>query len=371
MPSTRLIPTLLMSLLPLGCVNWQSLEPGGVISAEDARGRVSRPLQIIAVDLVETLKQLEPLRPVETTVHFSRAARSDEFTLSMQGALQNAGYGVRWVSDNFSAPRFRYRHEREESQGSGQTSGQGSGHRDTYEVAVGQIELRRSYFTDALAVVKPVSPLYIRGADASRIVHDDTHFANRGATEEHDAVAASLLSLPEAPARQSSAVASAGTPLFVPDDANPLDLLVSGANRRQGLTLPLATLTRVENVFELGTSNYEDMLASHRVMRKLILTFPNDSLRLGEANKRLIEQMVNFYQPESDVFSVLGCSLGPTQLKSGNAALALGRASRVREALLFAGIPQDRILDEGCWAGDSSRNSLPRRGVVVTLNRQV
>lgn len=360
---TRLILILLMSFLPLGCVNWQSVESGGVLPTADASGIDSRPAQTIALDFVKTLQQLEPLRPDRTTVHFSSASRSDEFTLHMQRALQSAGYGVRWVSDNSSEPLFQYRHDRDD--------GQRTGQRDTYEVAVGSVELRRSYFTDALAVVKPVSPLYIRGADASRIVLDDTHFTVTPAAQGQSPAAAALLSAPETPGRQSSAVNTAGTLLSVPDAANPLDLRVSSVNRRQGLTLPLTTLTRVENVFELGASNYEDMLAGHRVMRELILTFPNDSLRLGEANKRLVEQMVSYYQPESDVFSVLGCSLGPTQLKSGNVALALGRASRVREALLFAGIPQDRILDEGCWAGDSSGNSLPRRGVVVTLNRQV
>ena len=363
MLGTRLIPIFMLSCLPLGCASWQSVNPDGVTPAAEARGVDDRSSQLIALDFVKALQQLEPLRPDQTTVHFLQASRSDEFTLSMQHALQTAGYGVRWVSDNSSGQLFQYRHEREK--------GQLASQRDTYEVAVGGVELRRSYFTDNLAVIKPVSPLYIRGADASRILLDDSHFAAVSAIEGVNPATASSASRLEGSGQESNTATAARTPLSVPDAANPLDLLVSGANRRQGLTLPLTTLTRVENVFELGASNYEDMLASHRVMRELILMFPNDSLRLGEANKRLVEQMVRYFQPESDVFSVIGCSLGPTQLKSGNAALALGRAGRVREALLFAGIPQDRILDEGCWAGDSSNNALPRRGVVVTLNRQV
>ncbi len=359
----RFIPIILIAGLPVGCASWQPASPNVVDSTADAQRLEAGPSSLIALDFVKALQQLEPLRPAETTVHFLSASRSDEFTSSMQRALQTAGYGVRWVSGNSSGQLFQYRHEQEE--------GQLSGHRDTYEVAVGSVELRRSYFTDGQTGIKPVSPLYIRGADASRIVLDDTHFVSVVAAKDLNPVVASSLLMREESKQQPSTAAAAGSLLSVPDAANPLDLLVSGINRRQGLTLPLTTLTRVENVFELGASNYEDMLASHRVMRELILMFPNDSLRLGDVNKRLVEQMVRYYQPESDVFSVIGCSLGPTQLKSGNAALALGRASRVREALLFAGIPQDRILDEGCWAGDSSDNSLPRRGVVVTLNRQV
>jgi len=33
-------------------------------------------------------------------------------------------------------------------------------------------------------------------------------------------------------------------------------------------------------------------------------------------------------------------------------------------------VDRDKILDEGCWAGDSGGNTLPRRGVVLTLNRK-
>jgi hypothetical protein len=34
-------------------------------------------------------------------------------------------------------------------------------------------------------------------------------------------------------------------------------------------------------------------------------------------------------------------------------------------------VADGRILDEGCWAGDGALDALPRRGVVLTLNRQM
>ena len=134
--------------------------------------------------------------------------------------------------------------------------------------------------------------------------------------------------------------------------------------------MPLIALPQVQNVFELGGSNFETILAEHHVVDEQVLTFANDSLRLGELNKQFVEKMVEDFNGKTDIFSIIGCSLGPTQVAGGNAALALGRANRVREALLFAGVPENLILDEGCWAGDTDLNTLPRRGVVVTLNRK-
>ena len=57
---------------------------------------------------------------------------------------------------------------------------------------------------------------------------------------------------------------------------------------------------------------------------------------LGERNKRLVRRAVEAFDPERDMFSIVGCSLGPTSIPNGNEALALGRANRVKEELLFA-----------------------------------
>jgi len=126
----------------------------------------------------------------------------------------------------------------------------------------------------------------------------------------------------------------------------------------------------VRNVFDLGASNFLRQLIDSVVVDSRVLTFANDSLRLGAPNKRLVERMVDKFNPQTDVFSVIGCSMGPTQVRGGNAALALGRASRVVEALRFAGVDDSMILDEGCWAGSGSFGDLPHRGVVISLNRK-
>jgi hypothetical protein len=156
----------------------------------------------------------------------------------------------------------------------------------------------------------------------------------------------------------------------VPKNISPLAGLVASVSAANALTVRTIASSHSQNVFDLGRSNYANALSEHGSVVEQVLTFPNDSLRMGKANKQLLEALVTRFNPTTDLFSVIGCSLGPTNLKNGNAALALGRASRVREALLFAGVDPRKILDEGCWAGDSPSSTLPRRGVVVTLNRQ-
>lgn len=69
------------------------------------------------------------------------------------------------------------------------------------------------------------------------------------------------------------------------------------------------------------------------------------------------------------MISVVGCSHGNTALKGGNEALAIGRANRVKEALLYAGVESKKVLEEGCWA-NIHYDDLPRRGVVIELKRK-
>ncbi len=359
MRSGHFIGVFFMASLPLGCAHWQNAEPASVETTSIAEQQRTSAMQLIAEDFVIALQQIPGLSPASTTVQLLQSDADDPFTRHMRHALQAVGYGARWVKGDAHSPLFQYRHEA--------VADREAKPEWLYEIAVGNVEMRRRFAMDQNGQLKPATPLYVRGADASQVVMDDTRFdrAPRLAS-----VATSAAPVPVRPAAEKRLTAITPQSLTVPQDANPLNPLIAGTDRQRELGLPLLDLPRVENVFERGGSNFADVLADSLLVREQILTFANDSLRLGAVNKTLVEQMVESFQPETDVFSVLGCSLGPTQLKSGNAALALGRASRVREALLFAGVPQNRILDEGCWADDGSGKALPRRGVVVTLNRK-
>ena len=340
------------------------------------------PTDLIATDFVNALRQLQSVPADSTTVDLQLSQNNDPFTNAVKEALQQAGYGIRWIENEGTSKLFQYRLVSDDAAGSVK--------RNTYELAVGEVEMRREYATDNRNRVQPVSPLYVRGVDASGIVLNDDIFDNATPSlasnspettvqSDEEALSVDVNAVPLKPLATISNTTPPGTlalqntsPLQVPSDANPLDPIVAGAASSGQLSLPLVALPTVENVFELGGSNFDDLLSGHSVLTEQVLTFANDSMRLGDRNKRLLEQLVEErFQPETDIISVIGCSMGPTQVRGGNAALALGRAGRVVEALKFAGVADPNILDEGCWAGEGSLHNLPRRGVVVTLNRRL
>jgi len=130
----------------------------------------------------------------------------------------------------------------------------------------------------------------------------------------------------------------------------------------------LATAVR-QNMYETLESNYSTVFVEYDDVLTTTLIFKNDSMRLGHKNKTVINEYVAQMNPDTDVLSVIGCSHGNTMINNGNSLLALGRASRVKEAFLFAGLNHDRILEEGCWA-PRLFDAMPSRGVVLTLKRK-
>lgn len=359
------------------------------VSTNNSQFQVESPAQslplaidLVSSDFINALKQLPDTPPANTTVALLQSSSSDVFIQSMYRALERNGYGTRWVEDGDSPFLLQYRKD-SETQNKLTV-------RDVYEVAVGFVEMRRTYLTDAGNKVRPASPLYVRGTDASNIRLNDDIFdtpANKPVAKidsvqgkgENSLVTGSVTGSATGSQTGSSTALSASDGYTVtlqdgtvlPPEANPLSGTVASGYPANVIAMPLVALPRVENVFELGVSNFEDVLAGYRKVSEKVMTFPNDSLRMGPANKVLIDNLVERFDSQQDLFSVVGCSLGPTDVIGGNAALALGRASRVVESLLFAGVPPERILDEGCWAGHSPDKTLPSRAVVLTLNRKL
>lgn len=113
-----------------------------------------------------------------------------------------------------------------------------------------------------------------------------------------------------------------------------------------------------------GVSNYAQEFGETDEIDSLILVFPNDTMRMGQRNRSLLEKFVSDNAQPCDLFSILGCSHGPTALDNGNAVLSTGRAHRVKEQLLSLGVKYRHIRDEACWAPVDNPN-LPARGVVL------
>ncbi len=215
-----------------------------------------------------------------------------------------------------------------------------------YVLSIGQVSAERSYDVIADKTV-PVSEQIIRGAKEHKVSLNDDIF--------------------EVPQSQYSEVA------FKSYEGPSIDDMLSAPElgAANGSWWGREQRTAVKwNMYETLSSNYQDVFAGYRDVDQSILVFPNDSLRLGDVNKGIIERYVAEMDPETDILSVIGCSHGETDISNGNSLLALGRANRVKEALLFSGLEHDQILDEGCWAPQLFDDVMPRRGVVLTLKRQ-
>lgn len=107
----------------------------------------------------------------------------------------------------------------------------------------------------------------------------------------------------------------------------------------------------------------------NRIVREFVI-FPNDSQKLGQPGKVLVKKLVSRYSENSDIIGIIGCSNGPTGLEIGNEGLALGRAKRITDELVAAGISRDKVYDEGCWSPSTGAEGFPNRGVVIDLWRR-
>ena len=157
-------------------------------------------------------------------------------------------------------------------------------------------------------------------------------------------------------------------------DSSLLDLVAPSVPAQRQVPIDIAALRpddTTENFMDLQQSNFANAFADMGIVREKVLTFPNDSTFMGDENKTRLKSMLDGFNAQSDVLSVIGCSMGATNHAGGQEALARGRALRVRDELLYAGVPEENILEEGCWAEEAFDQRMPRRGVVVTLKRRL
>jgi len=288
---------------------------------------------LIAENLINSLAQFPHLNPLMATVQLSSPRSS--FERQVEKELQDRGYKVERVKGREGLTHVTPEVRKVDTD---------SGEQDLYVVSVGQLSIERSYDVVADKTV-PVSEQIIRGTRERSIKLDDDIFD--APDNEYSEVVFKSYEGPDIAA------------MLAPTPPTNLDRFKQD---EQSLIK--------KNMYETMTSNYSDMFTGFEDVDQSILVFPNDSLRLGDVNKSIIERYVAEMDPDTDVLSVIGCSHGETDISNGNSLLALGRANRVKEALLFSGLAHDKILDEGCWAPQLFDEVMPRRGVVLTLKRQ-
>lgn len=323
---------------------------------------ISQNDELIAIDLVNALVQFNGMHPANAQLTMTPS--NTGFTSALQSVLSAAGYSIGGKARQSSSLVTSYIEQGKQEL---------TGHHRTYMLIVGTIKIKRDYFLQDWGVT-PSSNLYVQGADASQIILNDDIFdqpttqlvADRALTQQAPKSSSELVANTNSQSLDTTAgtVSSAIPAVSMP---SPVVTLASASSR--DLLVNRARVDR-QNMYEIGGSNFSQVFDEFYNVSKTTVVFANDSMRLGQSGKVSINQFLTTFNRDTDVVSVVGCSHGRTSIEDGNKRLAIGRADRVAEALLYAGIPENKVLEEGCWASKPFDEVFPRRGVVLTLKRE-
>ena len=378
----RIVTGFLACLILTGC----ALNPP---ASNNASLDTNASRELIAQDFVNVLVQINQLPASSTTLSIPAArVGNDQFVAVLKEQLSLAGYAIRTGPASPGEQLVSHLVNHDQNSDNGSIS--------TYTVSVGPVSVRRSYLGLGDGYVRPIAPMQVKGADASTLqVNDELFNAVKSPSSElrSDELMVEAEQAKRLIAQQQSAMPVASGEAWV--NGSPgvsgqadthkqslLDIVAPTTNSLANLNSALLSGSRqvtlselsqapTRNFRELGQSNFADVFDSLVIVMEASLLFDNDSLRLGRVNKDRVRQFVSKFDLQSDVFSVIGCSNGATRLAIGQEGLALGRAERVKQELLYAGVPQENILEEGCWAGENYDEKMPRRGVVLSLKRRM
>ena len=361
------ISTIMLCLMLTSC---GVLPQGPSTGDADTANRVANDFarsRLVADDFVAAMIQLPQLAPSGTTL--SADIPQSRFGQLLIRSMQKAGYEFR-VQSSSPDPRaasqsLAYFISRKPATNEAANSLKG-----VYEflIEAGSVKLKRSYKVDDDGVW-PESSMYVLGADASGLQLDTQLF-------DHQQRKPKLPSGALIASTYENTLAQPRSPFTSPTRrvaAEPLTPSISSVRPIGKAAAPssvsIAKLPVKRNIYDIDRSNYAEVLAHYRTVERKVLVFANDSMVMGDANKRIASRLADNFNSETDLISVIGCSHGTTTLRNGNALLANGRASRVKEEFLMAGIDAELVLDEGCWAG-SAHDKMPARGVIVTHKRR-
>ena len=294
--------------------------------------------ELVSRDFVTALSKLRGFSPRETTVQFHNPATL--FSKKLHDTMRDVGYGMQIVTkDEKGVNQVRYTSDQYKTL---------EGTTVAYEVSVGDVKLGREYEIRAGRVF-PIAALSINGATSDGSTTVDNSIFRQPDNDGWTVV-------------QPKRGVAMGSKSDTAD--NSIDQLGDIASSQH-----IAVPTK-RNIADIGQSNYSSLFKLYEPMRSETLVFANDSLVLGTKNKSVIYSVAQNFNSATQLISVVGCSIGKTKIENGNALLANGRANRVKEELIIAGVSPDSILDEGCWAG-SRVEDIPGRGVILTLRTRI
>lgn len=316
-------------------------------------------------DLMSVLPQI--LEPLNTTVQVSDSESG--YATEAVDLLVELGYGVQRV-DADQGSHFLYVVE---------LAGTTSSNESRWRVSIGDLELTRSYrivsknskFDTSTNLVwrgdsgvLPAGPLKVAGTRQSlRLIGINVEVAPGGSVERYDLAASSV-------EYASLAPIDGGIPTISLITNDLVQLVVDSASAGPSFA-SLNNNNDFGNVFNGDPSAFTSLLDDYnRIVREFVI-FPNDSKNLGRPGKLLVKKLISRFSENSDIIGITGCSNGSTKLAIGNEGLALGRANRIADELVAAGVSRDKIFDEGCWSPTAGgAPGFPNRGVVIDLWRR-
>ncbi len=165
--------------------------------------------------------------------------------------------------------------------------------------------------------------------------------------------------------RESPAEENAAAP---PQTAIPDQKVESAPNAEQINPREQIPRQLLQNVFETGRSNYEKLFQDYSTIEEIRMDFPNNSKRLSAKNIFDIWSAAKVFNSDTDLFSVISCSIGGTSLPNGDYLLSVARVNEVEEALMVSGIPYTSIYSEYCWGTERVESSLLTEGRGVRIS---
>jgi len=336
---------------------------GGALNGNDAVEPGTQLRADMIADLMSVLPQM--LDPLNTTIQLSDSASGN--AAEAVPKLVELGYGLQYV-DADQGSNFLYL--------SDLTAGDNPNPADAQlRLSIGSFELSRSYTTiqknvsidesanlawrNGRAIV-PAGPLKVAGTRQSlELTGINIELASAEGGEYS----------PGSIEYASLAPIEGGIPTIslITED------LVSRVTDAASAGPSLANLKSYDGGFSniyTDNSAFASILDDYnRIIREFVI-FPNDSQNLGKPGKLVVKKVAARFSENSDIIGITGCSNGPTSLAIGNEGLALGRANRIAEELVSAGISRDRVFDEGCWSPTTDAPGFPNRGVVIDLYRR-
>lgn len=313
--------------------------------------------ELIADNLISVIAQFEGHAPLTTTYQLSQA--QTPFGRAVQKSIIDAGYGTQVVEGDLGVNLVRYLAENAETE---------QGFRTRYRIEIGDHYAERNYqVIDGFVV--PDSEIRASGLFTDELKVNDSKFEESLFDSKLSYVSSPNVSEPEIRVIefQRGALNLDESKIAKSSDTKSSDV-VADSNADSSAVMLLEPVKGKNNKF-VDDSNFTDVFRNYSDVLSGVLVFANDSLSLGRSNKAYIKQLANSFEPDSEIFSVIGCSHGITDIENGNEILANGRANRVKDALIVAGVEDKYIFDEGCWAPQLDGRDLPSRGVIISKKR--